>query len=50
MATYTNEQIKLIEEVRRVAKLNQEGKLDTNGSIYYGELLEQAKQQNICIL
>jgi len=47
MATYTKEQIELVNEIRRVAKLNQEGKLDTAGSIYYGELLEQTAAQNL---
>jgi len=46
---YTKEQTELANEIRRVAKLNQEGKLNTAGSVYYGELLEQAKQQNLCI-
>lgn len=49
MATYTKEQIDLANEIRRVANLNEEGKLDYDGTIYYAELLEQANQQNICV-
>jgi hypothetical protein len=48
MATYTKEQNELIDEIRRVAKLNEEGGLNYEGSVYYGELLDRAKEQNIC--
>lgn len=48
MAALTQEQINLINEIRRLAKLGREGKLDYYGSIRFGELKVQADIRNLC--
>ena len=48
MATYTKEQIKLVNQIRDLQQKNQEGILDDEHNVYFGWLQEQANEQNLC--
>lgn len=48
MAVYTKEQIELVNEIRKLSKREQEGKLNYEELIRFLELQEQAKIQLLC--